>query len=271
VRNVLANDCNWTLKTRTGPQAHYAIILDHDNRGTDADESDDTMTVIGWAFKTNLTFAAGQTAGNEMLTMVAANDMQAMSAAFSSLPAGLTYVASYPMLNLGDAGRIPVLLPALDLTHTQTQVPKLTGSLAGASYDLIAQARSSEEDDVPGSLTWLRGIDVTKTISVSSWLATPSVVAVAGGNYSFGAASGATLHAADIESTNGERLWAVTIFDGSTSFTLPTLTPDPIPAGSARLKVSALKIPGVDLNDVVFDELQDEITALSTNAITFTH
>ena len=106
---------------------------------------------------------------------------------------------------------------------------------------------------------------------VSSWLATPSVVAVAGGNYSFGAASGATLHAADIESTNGERLWAVTIFDGSTSFTLPTLTPDPIPAGSARLKVSALKIPGVDLNDVVFDELQDEITALSTNAITFTH
>ena len=63
----------------------------------------------------------------------------------------------------------------------------------------------------------------------------------------------------------------MTIFDGSTSFTLPTLTPDPIPAGPARLKVSALKIPGVDLDNVAFDDLQDKITDLSTNAITFTH
>jgi hypothetical protein len=270
VRNLLANDCGWTLKTRTGPQAHYAIILDQDSRGTD-DDSDDTMTVIGWAFRTNLTFAAGQTAGDEMLTMIAATELQAMSAAFSAMPAGLTSVVSYPMLNLGAAGRIPVLLPALDLTHTQTQVPKLTGELSGATYDLIAQARSSAGDDVPGSLAWLRGIDITKTVSVSSWLATPSVVAVAGGNYSFGAASGATIHSADIESTDGERLWAVTIFDGSTSFSLPTLSPDPIPAGSARLKVSALKIPGVDLHNVAFDDVKNDITALSTNAITFTH
>jgi hypothetical protein len=97
------------------------------------------------------------------------------------------------------------------------------------------------------------------------------VVAVAGGTYSFAAASGASLHAADIESPAGTRVWAVTIFDGSTSFTLPALTPDPIPAGQARLKVSALKIPGVDLSDVVFDDLQDKITDLSTNAISFTH
>ena len=62
------------------------------------------MTVIGWAFKTNLTFAAGQAATGEMLTLVAATDMQAMSAAFPSLPAGLTYVASYPMLNLATPG-----------------------------------------------------------------------------------------------------------------------------------------------------------------------
>jgi hypothetical protein len=270
VRNVLADDCDWTLETRTGPQAHYAIIVDQDSRGTD-DGGDDTMTVIGWAFKTNLTFAAGQTAGDEVLAMVAAADMQAMSAAFSSLPAGLANLASYPMLNLGDAGRIPILLPTLDLTHTQTQVPKLTGPLAGASYDLIAQARSSAGNDVPSSLTWLRGVDVTRTVSVSSWMATPSVVAVTAGHYSFAGVPGATLHAADIEAASGERLWAITIFDGSTSFELPALTPDPIPAGQASLKVSALKIPGIDLHDVAFDAVRDEITDLSTNAITFTH
>jgi hypothetical protein len=271
VRNVLADDCNWTLTTRTGAQAHYAVILDADPRGTDNDDSDDVLTVIGWALKTNLTFAAGQSASGETLTIIPAADMQPLSAAFSSMPAGLTYVASYPMLNLGDAGRIPIVVPALDLQHTMTSVPKATGPLAGASYDLIAQARSTKENDVPGSLTWRRGIDVTKTATVDKWLATPSVVAVAAGTYSFAASAEASLHSADIESPDGSRLWAVTIFDGSTSFTLPALTPDPIPAGPARLKVSALKIPGLDLNDAVFDDLQDRITDLSTNAITFTH
>ena len=199
--------------------------------------------------------------------------MQAMSAAFSSLPAGLTYVASYPMLNLGDAGRIPVLLPGAGPDHTtQTRVPKLTGPLAGASYDLIAQARSSEANDVPGSLTWLRGIDVTKTVSVAAWMATPSVVAVAAGTYSFGAVSGAThprrRHRVDrrraaLGRDDLRRLDVVHAAD-------PDPGSDPGRPGPAA-RSPALKIPGVDLNNAVFDDLQDKITDLSTNAITFTH
>ncbi len=271
VRNALADDCAWTLNTRTGPQAHYAIIIDQDGRGTDDDDSDDVTTVVGWAIKTNLTFSAGQTARDESLTIIADADMQSFSAAFSGMPAGLGYVASYPMLNLGDAGRIPIILPTLDLDHTTTRLPKLTGPFAGGSYDLIAQARSAMGNEVPGSLTWLRHIDISKTVTVNDWLSTPGVVAVAAGTYSFAAAAGATLHSAEIQSPDGERLWGVTIFDGSTSFTLPALTPDPVPAGAARLSVSALRIPGIDLNDAVFDDLQDTITGLSTNAISFTH
>ena len=45
VRNALVDDCDWRLTTRTGPQAHFAIIVDQDTKGTDA-EADDTITVL---------------------------------------------------------------------------------------------------------------------------------------------------------------------------------------------------------------------------------
>lgn len=60
VRNAAINDCNWRLTTRTGAQAHYALVVDQDSKGTPNDDSDDTLTIIGWAVKTGLTFVAGQ-------------------------------------------------------------------------------------------------------------------------------------------------------------------------------------------------------------------
>ena len=61
----------------------------------------------------------------------------------------MNYLASYPMLNLGAAGRIPIILPVLDQTHPTTRVPKTTGPLAGASYDLIAQAQDAKDQAAP--------------------------------------------------------------------------------------------------------------------------
>jgi len=270
VRNALANDCNWRLTTRTGRQAHFAIIADQDNKGTDA-EADDTITVIAWAVKTGLSLSANDSATGETLTIIADADMVALNASFASPPSGMDDIVGYPVLELGDDGRIPIILPALNATNTMTRVPKTIGPLAGATLGLIAQARDAADKVEPATLRWLRNVNPTGTVAVNDWLPPPSSLAASSGTFSFAPVAGATLHGAEIRTMAGERLWSVSIFDGSTSFTLPGLSPAPIPAGMTRLQTSALHIPGISLTDVRLDDARDKITALSSDEITFTN
>ncbi len=263
------NDCNWQLETRAGAQAIYAVILDQDNKGT-AIETDDTQTLTGWAIKTNQSFTAAQVATSVSLQIIADADMQSFTAAFASPPSGMDTVGAFPMLDIGEAGRIPVFFPALDTTHTMTSIPKATGPLAGAKYDLLAQAHDGVDQPEPASLTWLRGVSGTSA-DVKSWMLPPTALSTSGGTFSFTPAAGASVHSAEINTAGGARAWSITIFDGSTSFTLPGLSPDPVPPGSVQFRVSALKIPGINLMDVAFDALQDKLTDISSDAVTFTH
>src|SRR5262249_10473482 len=148
------------------------------------------------------------------------------------------YVASYPMIELGASGRIPIILPVLDQTHTTSRIPKPTGALAGATVDLLAQAQSAKGQAEPATLSWLRGVNAAATVAVSSWLPPPASLSPAGGTFSFTPVLGATLHSAELKNAAGDRVWSVTIFDGSTSFTLPGLSPDPIPLGTISYDVS---------------------------------
>jgi len=271
VRNVLVNDCVWQLTTRTGAQAHYAVILDQDTKGTPNDDSDDTFTATAWAVKVGLSFSAGQSASGESLAILSDAAMRTMTVAMTSPPAGLDAVTAFPMLDLGGDGRVPITSPALDLTTTTSRVPAATGELAGARYDLLAQAQDAKDKDQPSTLTWLHGVDPAATVAVSGWLAPPSAIAASAGTYSFTATAGATLHSADIEDPAGAHasLWGISIFDGSTSFTLPGLSPDPLPSGAMRLKVSALQIPGANLENLSFDDARETITALASDVIMF--
>ena len=270
VRSALADDCSWQLTTRTGAQAHFAIVIDQDTKGT-TDETDDTNTVIGWAIKTGLNFSAGDAASGEALQMIADADMQPVTASFATLPSGMSFVASYPMLELGAEGRIPIILPVLDLTHTATRVPKPAGALAGATYDLIGQAQGAKDQPAPASLAWLRHVNIAATVAIAAWMPPPAALSTAGGTFSFSPVAGATLHSAELLGATGERAWSVTIFDGSTSFTLPGLSPDPVPIGTVRFSVSALQIPGVELTAVQFDDAKDLLTAISSDQVTYTH
>jgi hypothetical protein len=266
---ISVNDCNWQLKTRVGAQALYAVILDQDTKGTTV-ETDDTMTVIGWAIRTNQTFTANQQATGASLELIADANMQAFTAAFASPPSGMDYVGAFPMIDLGDAGRIPVILPALDLTHLMTRVPKATGQLANAKYDLLATARDAADQAEPATLAWLRGVNISSTVEVKAWMLPPTALATTGGTFSFTPAAGATVHSAELNDAAGARAWSISIFDGSTSFTLPGLSPDPLPLGAIQFKVSALKIPGVDLGNVAFDDVAERITDLASDEATFT-
>jgi hypothetical protein len=270
-RNALVDDCAWQLTTRTGAQAIYAVILDQYNNGTPLDNTDDTFTTIGWAVKTGLDFSAGDSANAVTLEQVADADMQTLTAAIANPPAGFDALAAFPLLDIGDSGRIPITSPALDLTHTTTRIPKATGVFAGGTYDLLGQAQDAKDKPEPSTTAWVHAVDPSSTVAMSSWLPPPGGISATGGTYAFTPVPGATLHGAEIQNSAGDRLWSVTIFDGSTSFTLPGLTPDPVPAGMNVLVVSALQIPGIDLANVAFDDARERLTALSSDQITFTH
>jgi hypothetical protein len=263
------NDCNWQLKTRTGAQALYAIIIDQDTKGTEAD-TDDTQTVVGWAIKTNETFGANEQATGKSLELITDANMQAFTAAFASPPSGMDYVGAFPMLDIGDSGRIPVFFPALDLTHTMTRVPKVAGQLANAKYDLVAMARDAMDQEEPASIHWLRGVDPSATVEVKAWMLPPTALSTAGGMFSFTPAAGASVHSAELNDAGGARAWSISIFNGATSFTLPGVSPDPLPLGTVRYKVTAMKIPGVDLGNVVFDDVVDKVTDMSSDEVSYT-
>ena len=270
VLNAAVSDCNWTLTTRTGAQAHVALVVDQFDNNTPDSDADDTFTLTGIAMKRGLTFDEDATATGETLDMLTDADMQAFTASFASLPSGMDYMGGFPALELGNEGRIGFTLPALDMTHTTSRIPKLAGALADAHYSLIAQAQDAKDQDRPSSLAWMRTVDVGAPVALASWLPPPSNILVNAGTYSWSAVSGATVHGAEIQNIQGQRVWSITAFDGSTSFTLPGLSPDPLPPGTLAFEVSALKIPGVDVNNFKLDDARDEITAISKDFVSFT-
>jgi hypothetical protein len=270
VINAAVSDCNWTLTTRTGPQAHVAIIVDQDTKGNNVD-ADDTFTVTGYAIKTGLDFVKDDAKTGESLAMIADADMQTFTASFASLPSGMDFMGGFPALELGAEGRIPFTTPALDMMHTSTRVPKLTGALAGKAYSLIAQAQDAIDMKEPSTLAWRHDVDINSTVAVSNWLPPPSSISVLSGTYAFSAVAGATVHGGEIQNMLGDRVWSITIFDGPTSFTLPGLSPDPIPVGTVNFQATALQIPGTDIGNFKIDDIKEKITAISSDVFTFTH
>jgi hypothetical protein len=271
VINQAVSDCDWILTTRTGPQALVAIIVDQFNSNTPDDDSDDTFTVTGYAIKTGQNFSKDQPTNGMTLDMIAEADMQPFTASFASLPSGMDFMGAFPALELGAEGRIAFTTPVLDMARTSTRVPKLSGALAAAHYSLIAVAQDSETQDTPSTLAWMHDVNIASTVALSSWLPPPSNILASGGTYSFSAVSGATLQGGEIQDMTGKRVWSITIFDGSTSFTLPGLSPDPLPAGMLMFQASALQIPGITLGNVALDDARDKITGISNDFATFTH
>ena len=268
-RNALVDDCNWQLATRTGAQAHFAIVLDSYDNGTPSDSSDDVTTLVGWALLQGLSLSAGQTVMNEALPMMAAGDMQTITASFPALPAGMSYLAAYPAIELPNGqGRIPAAFPTLTTGATTSSIPKV----AGASYDLLATAQATKSAGEPSSMAWVHGFSPSSTATVSAWMMAPTGITVNGGITSFVPATGATVHSAEFTDSGGRRLWSVTIFDGTTSFTLPAVTPNPLApgTGTVTLNVSALTIPGVDLTNVQFKQATQKLTAISSDQINVT-
>ncbi|MDB4958991.1 MAG: hypothetical protein JWO36_6560 [Myxococcales bacterium] len=263
LRTAVANNCAWQMNARIGKQIHTAVIVDGDTKGTNSDLSDDTYTLIGYAAGNVMTLTAGQQVTNEALTMVSATTPLAV--ALPPAPSGLPHIAAIPELALGDAGRIVFPLPPLAASGSVTVLAP-TGNLAG-HYELVALATPSAAAKAPFTSAFAHNVSGTATIG--SWLAAPAQV-TAGSTFSFSPSTGATFYTAQL--TKGTTtLWNITVLDGTTSFSLPALSPDPIGSGSITFAVTAADVPSFDAAKFDVPTIKQTLARAAGAQAVFTH
>jgi hypothetical protein len=240
--------CRWQMNTRIGKQIHTAVIVDGDAKGTSNDLSDDTYTLIGYAAGEVVTLTADQMVMDESLAMVTA--VQPFEVTFPPAAPGLPFAVAIPELALGDAGRIVFPLPTLTASSRMTRVLQNTGKFAG-SYKIVGLATPSSTVTSPFSSVFVDG-----GTTLPPWLAPPANP-MPGKTITFTGAPGAAFHTVRL-TRSASPLWNVTLLDGTTSFTLPAITPDPLGTGTVAVAINAADVAG-------FDAAAFDIPATRTN------
>jgi hypothetical protein len=256
--------CAWRINARTGRVAVFTTLFDVDTKGTLTDQTDDTRTVTGYAFKTGVTVSNGAKQTGVDTAQVAAGDTENGSIAFGTPPASLTSVQGIIGLDLGGDGIAEIPNPLTPTAATMI-VPKVS-AFAGSTYRATAVAKSPTGS--AQSLILKRGLTSASSVAIGEWLTTPTGITATGDVMSFTAVAGAKLHSIDVAATSG-RVWNITLFDGSVSATVPTDLA-PIPAGSITVAVNAIDT-ALDLNDFTLDDLGNIVDRLSTDQVSATH
>lgn len=261
-KSPLGSMCNWSLISRTGKVALFTIILDLDTKGT-ASGADDTTTVIGFAFKRGVTVEDGVDQSGlslDMLDVTAQTDVDVTS---DTPPSGLTNDTGVIMgLDVGDEG-IAMVSILQDSSAGTVTVPALSGMFDGDSYQAIAFAQMGSADGDPSTGIIQRGItDLSGGVDLGPWLPLPSGLAEAGGEYSFAPVDGASLHTFSMRTANGE-VWGGALLDGRTSFTLPGISPDPLPS-AYDMQIGAFDGP-LDVEDFRIDDFTQTFVRTSDN------
>ncbi len=260
--------CDWSLISRTGNIAVAATIVDLDTKGT-KDESDDTFTVVGYAVRTGVVVEANVDQSGLSLDMIDAVDLTSVDLTLAATPSAFDTSTAFVGLDLGSDGIIQLGFFDAD-DPSAVLVPELTGSLASGTYrgTAIAANEDDEGDDNPITAILKTGItDVSNGISFGPWLAQPSALSETDGQYSFTPVNDASYHVATLRDSNDNAVWEFALLDGRTAFTLPSVTPDPLPSGALDLTVSAFD-GDVDLSDFAIDDLADALERISVGRAT---
>lgn len=259
--------CDWKLVTRTGKIMLFALIADVDTKGTIMDQSDDTRAFYGYAFKLGLDVKAGDNLTGQGLDIMDPKTLIDLKVMTPAAPAGMDQNDAITLLDMGEQGQLP-LFAGKELPITK--VPPLSGIFAMGRYDVIARAGVMNVP-YPSTMNVSHGVDITAAFTPPAYQTPPSDLATNAGVYSFKPATGATIHSAHFEVPMADRVWNLTFYDGRTSFSLPTLTPDPLPVGKLIFRVEAITVPGVDLQNFDAHTAQDKLSALSENGVEITH
>jgi hypothetical protein len=152
-----------------------------------------------------------------------------------------------------------------EASQTEFPVPKLAGDFAGGNYWTIVAAEPAgeqESDRQTETLAIDRGLtDTSKPVDVAL-IDLPTKIKLEGRALSFSVPAGTHLQEAKLFPEGaGQPYWGVTFIGGGTdpSYTLPELPAgakaEQPPAGKLFLHVNAIDAPGVDFNDVKFQDL----------------
>ena len=245
--------CEWTMRTRSGQMTIYAFL------GTiDADMN---IEVTGFAYQQAVVVEDGATTDGVELVIADEADLVWPDVSLPSAPEGTDEVAAAVRLDLGDDGRMTVPVSGA----LEVPVPD-RALLDAASYELIGFAGTQPEG--AGSIRIDRDLATIEEASVGTFLALPTGVSTDGTSYSFEGVASASLHIAGVNEGSGEdNVWGLAIFDGSTEVTLPAAIT--LPDGELRFGVQAIEIPDFDPQDFSLDDLDDQVTRVSGDTVTF--
>jgi hypothetical protein len=179
------------------------------------------------------------------LTLLGAGQLQTVSVDFGAPPA-LQQVAGLVGLDLGDEGVLQ--LPAFVTRAASTLLVPRLDAVSATDYRLTGIATDGQPV-TQQSVVLRKGLQGT-ALAAGEWLAVPDGVSADRAGASWTSVPGATVHAAEYRS-GATRVLNVTVFDGSSRFTIPSLIA--LPSGSLSVTVNAIGAPGLDVTSFSLD------------------
>ena len=132
------------------------------------------------------------------------------------------------------------------------KTPALTGALAGASIRLFVEGVTADGSSEASTIVAATGN--AANVALPGRLAAPTNM----GRRLMGTANtGSTFHNFEINTTNGDTVWEITLFGDLTTATLPAVpmgVTDPI-SGTMDVTFTSHQASGIDLNSTKFDNL----------------
>jgi len=241
--------CNWSLVSRTGTVTVIAAIVDRDPKGN-LDPSDDTQSIIGWAYKTGVTVEQGVNQSGLVLAMVEAGNLQNVTIDKGAPPAALTNVLWLVGIEL-TADETVQLAAFINTDPTTVLVPNRTVFGGTATYRLTAIAQTTAGDMGAQSIVLRQGLTTT-ALATDTWLNTPTGVTITRTSAAWQPVPGAMLHsAAWADATGG--LLEITAFDPKqTSVEVPALVALPA-SGTLAARIQAIGAD-LDVNDFSLED-----------------
>jgi len=256
--------CNFTIATRTGTVTLTAAIVDLDPHGN-ADPSDDTYTIVGWATAPSLQVDAGINQSGITLTQLEAGKLQNVSIDYGTPPDALTKHDAIIGIELSKDE--VVQLPVLQSGSTTALVPTPDAFAPGATYRLtaIAQTVTTAPDGGPQSIILQRGQTGT-ALAAAQWLTTPTNVSATRTSASLAKVANAKLHSVQWSDADGILL-EITMFDSNKiTATVPDLLALPA-TGMLTAKAQGIGAD-IDLGNFELDTDKDLLWGVAAQPMT---
>lgn len=255
--------CAFTIDVRAGKVALLAAIYDRDLKNTPANPGDDTMTLIRYAYRGNITVTAGVAQGGQDLTLVDVGNLSNLTVDFGSPPAALTTVGAVVGVNLGSDGMFQIPLFRIP-TDATLLTPKLAAFPGATSFRLTAIANNGTDPATSQSIV-IRRVLTGPTLAAGTWLAPPAAPMITRTGAKWSTIPGATVHGIEYKQGTASIL-NVTAFDDSTEMTIPDLIA--LPAGTLTVTAQGIAADGLDVMDFALDEDEDKLDAVAAQTVT---